>query len=303
MLGERRGGTQDVFWSICRSSAQVPEILGTLFRKARNVYCEQEEATWGQGASLDRGWGKGIQVGSQLPPLGSTDIHYLVPAARTFLISHLTWGLGRWAICARGERHVSAKLPDFSQRILTWCGQWLPCLTPHPCPQHSAWLVRWFQTGVLDPANRVAAFQSPEPQTFTWSGSLILFSLSSRCPAQAPPVSGGIVPWVREALSAPSQKEAGLRKVKLRPWTSSANQQCDLEQVSVPPQSLNPSSVKWGEQSPPLLCASPAVWWPLLPHGSKVQQNLACPIMEPFPAKPLPSSTSSILVGLARKLK
>ena len=80
--------------------------MGTLFRKARNVYCEQEEATWGQGASLDRGWGKGIQVGSQLPPLGSTDIHYLVPAARTFLISHLTWGLGRWAICALGRGHI-----------------------------------------------------------------------------------------------------------------------------------------------------------------------------------------------------
>lgn len=64
--------------------------------------------------------------------------------------------------------------------------------TSHPCPQHSAWLVRWFQTGALDPANRVAAFQSlGEPQTFTWSGSLILFSLGSRCSALATPVSRG----------------------------------------------------------------------------------------------------------------
>lgn len=54
----------------------------------------------------------GIQVGSQLPPSGSTDFCYLVPATRTLLISHLTRGLGRWAICAGGERHMSARLPD-----------------------------------------------------------------------------------------------------------------------------------------------------------------------------------------------
>lgn len=85
---------------------------------------------------------------------------------------------------------MSAELLDFPQCTLTRCERRLPCPTPHPCPQRSAWLVRWFQTGVLGPADRAETFQSPEPWTLTWSGPLTLSSLGSRCPALAPPVSG-----------------------------------------------------------------------------------------------------------------
>lgn len=79
--------------------------MGTLFRKERNVYCEQEEATWGQGASLDRGWGNP----GRLPATTLRKHRFLLSGACYKNPSYFTpdSGAGKMGyLCRRGEAHV-----------------------------------------------------------------------------------------------------------------------------------------------------------------------------------------------------
>lgn len=158
----------------------------------------------------------GIQVGSQLPPSGSTDFCYLVPATRTLLISHLTRGLGRWAICAGGERHMSARLPDLPTHThMMWT------MTPMP---DTASLSTAFSMACEMVSNRCSGScqQSSSlsiPRTSDLHLVWLLNSLFSRLKV---PSSGTSCVWrdsslgTRNALS-PFSEGSRLRKIKLRP--------------------------------------------------------------------------------------